>query len=225
MFPGFFTRVLTQLFFPKQPTTFLTRFCSGERQKKKKKTPERNVASTGDRTHNHQIMSPTRSPLSHPGGALSSSPSFSCKKLRHFVISLLLLNIYTWNSEYMFSIKRATYAIKGDNSKCIFVRIMPFLDLDFILSLSYTQQTSVGTCMRCFCSPLLFLRFVFQDVQSFDCFKQKLFENCFDIRQLIIQSKLVTFITAHAINNEYPTGRYWTLNLSHVPHDEILAWS
>ena len=32
-------------------------------------TPERKVASTGDRTHNHQIMSPTSSPLSHPGGA------------------------------------------------------------------------------------------------------------------------------------------------------------
>ena len=32
-------------------------------------TPYRKVASTGDRTHNHQVMSPTRSPLSHPGGA------------------------------------------------------------------------------------------------------------------------------------------------------------
>ena len=33
-------------------------------------TPEKKVASTGDRTHNHQVMSPTRSPLSHPGGAV-----------------------------------------------------------------------------------------------------------------------------------------------------------
>ena len=32
-------------------------------------TPERNFASTGDRTHNHQVISPTRSPLCHPGGA------------------------------------------------------------------------------------------------------------------------------------------------------------
>ena len=32
-------------------------------------TPERKVVSTGDRTRNHQAMSPTRSPLSHPGGA------------------------------------------------------------------------------------------------------------------------------------------------------------
>ena len=34
-------------------------------------TPERKVASTGDRTHNHQVIIPTRSPLSHPGGALN----------------------------------------------------------------------------------------------------------------------------------------------------------
>ena len=33
VFPGFLTRVLTQLFFPKPPTTFLTCFCRGERQK------------------------------------------------------------------------------------------------------------------------------------------------------------------------------------------------
>ena len=31
-------------------------------------TPERKVASTGDRTHNHKVMSPTCSSLSHPGG-------------------------------------------------------------------------------------------------------------------------------------------------------------
>ena len=31
--PGFLTPVLTQLFFPKPPTTFLACFCRGERQK------------------------------------------------------------------------------------------------------------------------------------------------------------------------------------------------
>ena len=64
LFPGFLTPVLTQLFFPKPPTTFLTCFCRGERQN----TPERKVASIGDRTHNHQVMSPTRSQLSRSGG-------------------------------------------------------------------------------------------------------------------------------------------------------------
>ena len=33
VFRGFLTPVLTQLFFPKPPTTFLTCFCRGERQK------------------------------------------------------------------------------------------------------------------------------------------------------------------------------------------------
>ena len=33
VFPGFITPVLTQLFFPKPPTTFLTCFCRGERRK------------------------------------------------------------------------------------------------------------------------------------------------------------------------------------------------
>ena len=33
VFPCFFTPVLTQFFFPKPPTTFLTCFCRGEKQK------------------------------------------------------------------------------------------------------------------------------------------------------------------------------------------------
>ena len=33
VFPGFLTPVLTQLFFPKPPTTFITCFCRGERRK------------------------------------------------------------------------------------------------------------------------------------------------------------------------------------------------
>ena len=68
VFPGFLTPVLTQLFFPRPPTTFLTCFCTGERRNYAGKK----VASTGDRTHNHQVMSPTRSPLRHPSGGLFS---------------------------------------------------------------------------------------------------------------------------------------------------------
>ena len=33
VFPGFLTPVLTQIFFPKPPTTFLTCFCRGEKRK------------------------------------------------------------------------------------------------------------------------------------------------------------------------------------------------
>ena len=65
VFLGLLTPVLTQPFFPKPPITFLTCFC----RVRGENTPERNVASPGDRTHNHQVMSPTGSPLSHPSGA------------------------------------------------------------------------------------------------------------------------------------------------------------
>ena len=65
VFLGFLTPVLTKLFFPKPPPTFPTCFCRDERRKYAGKK----VASTGDRTRNHQVMSPTRSPLNHPGGA------------------------------------------------------------------------------------------------------------------------------------------------------------
>ena len=64
VFPGFLTPVLTQLFFPKPLL-----FSHASAEVRGENTPERKVASTGDRTHNHQVFSPTRSPLSHPGGA------------------------------------------------------------------------------------------------------------------------------------------------------------
>ena len=65
VFSGFLTPILTELFFPKPPTAFSHAFA----EVRGENTPERNLASTGDRTHNHQVMSPKRSPLSHPGGA------------------------------------------------------------------------------------------------------------------------------------------------------------
>ena len=67
VFPGFLTPALTQLFFPKPLPKLL--FSHASANVRGQNTPERKVASTGDRTHNHQVMSLTRSPLSHPGGA------------------------------------------------------------------------------------------------------------------------------------------------------------
>ena len=64
VFPGFLTPVLTLLFF--QSHRLLFSHASAE--VRGENTPERKVASTWDRTRNHQVMSPTRSPLSHPGG-------------------------------------------------------------------------------------------------------------------------------------------------------------
>ena len=76
------------------------------------------------------------------------------QKLWHFVISLLLLKIFTWNLEYVFTIQRAIHAIKGDNSRCSFFFFLknyaPFSTKTFY-PLSSTPQPSVGTCMWCSC--------------------------------------------------------------------------
>ena len=63
--PGFLTPVLTQFFFPKPPTTFLTCFCRGERRKYAGKKSSLNRGSNSQ----PPVMSPTRLPLSHPCGA------------------------------------------------------------------------------------------------------------------------------------------------------------
>ena len=70
VFPGFLTPVLTQLFFQSHRLLF----SHASVEVRGENTPERKVASTGDRTHNHQVMSPTRSPLSHPGGGYNCGP-------------------------------------------------------------------------------------------------------------------------------------------------------
>ena len=71
VFPGFLTPVLTQLFFPKPPTTFLTCFSRGERRKYAGKKVRLNH---GSNRHNHQVMSQTRSPLSHTGFKIWTRP-------------------------------------------------------------------------------------------------------------------------------------------------------
>ena len=48
VFPGFLTPVLTQLFFPKPPTTFLTCFCRGERRKNTEKKSRLNRVSNSE---------------------------------------------------------------------------------------------------------------------------------------------------------------------------------
>ena len=65
--------------------------------------------------------------------ASASSLSSTCKNL-HFVIFLLLLNIFTLKWGYVFTIQRAIHTIIGENSKRIFFRITPlFLLRLFIL--------------------------------------------------------------------------------------------
>ena len=91
MFPGFLTPVLTQLSFPK-PLFQRVLFSHDSAEVRGEKTPEKKFASTADRTHNHQVMSPSRSPLSHPGGALVKGGLFTasidhghCSWTIHFV--------------------------------------------------------------------------------------------------------------------------------------------
>ena len=77
VFPGFLTPVLTQLFFPKPPTTFLTCFCRGERQKYTGKKP--NKALTLSQTS--------------PGFYLSAVQVFwkHCGKMRNCLLWAFLL--------------------------------------------------------------------------------------------------------------------------------------
>ena len=57
--------VLTQI--PFQSHRLL--FSQASAEVRGENTPQRNFASTGSRTHHHQVMSPTCSQMSHPGGA------------------------------------------------------------------------------------------------------------------------------------------------------------
>ena len=63
--PGFFAPVLTHFSF--QGHRLLLSHISAEVSGENK--PERRFASTGYRTHNHQVMSPTLSSLSYPDKA------------------------------------------------------------------------------------------------------------------------------------------------------------
>ena len=61
VFPGFLTPVLTQLFFPKPPTTFFACFCRGERRK-----------YDGKKSHLHQGSN--LQPPGHESDTLTTEP-------------------------------------------------------------------------------------------------------------------------------------------------------
>ena len=63
-FLAFFTPVLTQLTFKSHRLLFSHALAEVRGEDR----PERKFASTGSQTHNHLVKSPTRTPLSHPGG-------------------------------------------------------------------------------------------------------------------------------------------------------------
>ena len=52
------------------------------------------------------------------------------RKLRHFLISLLLLKIFTRNSDELFTIERGAHTIRGGNPQFL-TQSCPFFDLEF----------------------------------------------------------------------------------------------
>ena len=63
VFPGFFhTSINTQFSFERHRLLF----SRTSTEVRSENTPESKLASTGCRTHNHQVMSPTRLALYHP---------------------------------------------------------------------------------------------------------------------------------------------------------------
>ena len=83
VFLGFLTPVLTQLFFPKPPTTFLTCFCRGERRKYagKKVQPGIELATTGHVSNTLTTEPPGRG-LRYCNILASSTYNYCCKPLK-----------------------------------------------------------------------------------------------------------------------------------------------
>ena len=91
VFPGFLTLVLTQISFQSHWLLF-SHASAGVRGEN---TPERNFASTRSQAHNHQVMSPTCSPLSHPGGAsFVLIRTVSIKATIQMIINTIDYNVY-----------------------------------------------------------------------------------------------------------------------------------
>ena len=82
VFPGFLTPVLTQLFFPKPPTTFLTCFCRGERRKYAGKKSRLNRGSNSQ-PPGHESDTLTTEP---PGrGTIPSNASQNYRSTKHIL--------------------------------------------------------------------------------------------------------------------------------------------
>ena len=87
VFPGFLTSVLTQISFQSHQLLFSHALAEvrGENM------PERKFASNGSQTNNHQVMSPTRSQLSHTIEAKSRSQMDCMVKCQFKIIVSMLI--------------------------------------------------------------------------------------------------------------------------------------
>ena len=88
------------------------------------------------------------------------------QKFWHFLISLLLLKVFTWNSEYVFTIQIAIHTFKRDNSEYIFLELCPFFDFDFLSSIKHPNSRAMAH--RAFSSfPLCLLSYL-TEIPSFE---------------------------------------------------------
>ena len=65
MFPGFLTLVVNNFSFKSHQLLF----SHASAEVRGENAPERKFPTTEDQTHNHRVISPTHSPLNHPGDA------------------------------------------------------------------------------------------------------------------------------------------------------------
>ena len=127
-FPGFLKPVLTQLSFQSHRRLF----SHASAEVRTENTPERKFASTQDRTHNHQVMSPKRSLLSHSGGVILDSKERKKRKIdiKHptcdYVIDCSMIDRRVFFFQLYFSYSSAPFScfpgllilpvVTGDNS-------------------------------------------------------------------------------------------------------------
>ena len=96
VFPGFLTPVLTQLFFPKPPTTFLTCFCRGERRKYVGKKSHLNRGSNSQPPGHESDTLTTEPPgrgaierlICRREMSLIGSTSFSLHKIQYMIFEI-----------------------------------------------------------------------------------------------------------------------------------------
>ena len=86
MFSSFLTPVLTQISFE----SFRLLYSHASAEVRGENTPERNFTSTESQTHNHQVMSPACSPLSHLGRAIGLWEKTAACHNFHCILSFFL---------------------------------------------------------------------------------------------------------------------------------------
>ena len=108
VFPGFLTPVLTQLFFPKPPTTFPTCFCRGERRKYAGKKSRLNQGSNSQ-------------PPGHESDTLTTEPPRQGTKRRNVKMvqtqRIIKTKKYRWLKKYnLFGERLENIVGKGENA-------------------------------------------------------------------------------------------------------------